>query len=202
MLVADRRSPDAGWARESLAGFTGALAALPPVLTIGLLAFSPLGALAPQVSVFAAFVTAGIGGLAHALLSRTRMPVAGPSSPTALTLATLVAQLVADPRLAPGGALGLPGVVALCAVSVLLSGVLQIPLALLGFAQRMNHAFVQDRYKASARPSRASILWPTRRDCGRCERASSSSNSKAHCPSAVATGWSARRMRWTPTAAS
>ena len=100
------------WARETLAGTTGALAALPPVLTIGLLAFSPLGAAAPQVALIAAFVTASIGGLAYALISHTRMPVAGPSSATALTLATLVAQLAAEPQA------GLQGIVALCALAV------------------------------------------------------------------------------------
>lgn len=124
-----------GWMRETLAGCMGALAVVPPVLTIGLLAFSPLGSLAPQVALFAAFITAGIGGLVHAVLSRTSMPVTGPSSATALTLATLVAQLVADPLLAPGHAGGLQGLVALCAVTVLLSGVLQIGFALLGWAR-------------------------------------------------------------------
>ena len=91
-----------GWIRETLAGCTGALAVLPLVLTIPLLAFAALGAAAPPVALLAAFVTASIGGLVHALLSRTSLPVAGPSSATALTLATLVAQLVTDPLLAPG----------------------------------------------------------------------------------------------------
>ena len=58
--------------------------------------------------------------------------MSGPSSATALTLATLVALLLADPQLAPASAAGLQGIVALCALAVLLSGVLQVGFALLG----------------------------------------------------------------------
>ena len=36
-----------GWARELLAGCTGALTVLPVLVTLGVLAFSPLGAAAP-----------------------------------------------------------------------------------------------------------------------------------------------------------
>jgi len=121
--------------REMLAGVAGALAVLPIVLTLGLLAYAPLGAAAPQAGLLAAFVTVGIGGLLHAALSRTRMPVSGPSSVTALTLAALVAQLVADPRLAPGTGAGVPGIVALCGVVLLLSGALQVGFAMLGLAR-------------------------------------------------------------------
>jgi MFS superfamily sulfate permease-like transporter len=124
-----------GGIREIWAGCTGALTVLPVVLTVGLLAFSPLGAAAPQVALVAAFVTASIGSLVHAVLSRASLPVSGPSSATALTLASLVAQLLADPRLAPDHAVGLQGVVALCGLSVLLSGALQIGFAALGLAR-------------------------------------------------------------------
>ncbi len=105
------------------------------MLTLGLLAFAPLGTAAPQVGLLAAFVTVDIGGLLHAVLSGTRMPVSGPSSVTALTLAALVAQLVADPRLAPTTGAGLQGIVALCGVALLLSGALQVGFALLGMAR-------------------------------------------------------------------
>ncbi len=128
-------TPGAGWLRETLAGGAGALAVLPIVLTLGLLAFAPLGAAAPQVGMLAAFVTVGIGGLLHAALSGTRMPVSGPSSATALTLSALVAQLVADPRLAPTSAAGVQAIVALCGAAVLLSGALQVAFALLGMAR-------------------------------------------------------------------
>lgn len=124
-----------GWVRNTVAGCTGAAAVLPVVVTLGLLAYAPLGAAAPSVALSAAFLTAGVGGLVHASISRTSLPVSGLSSPSALTLAALVTHLVADPRLAPGGAAGVPMLVALCALALLLSGALQILLALLGLAR-------------------------------------------------------------------
>lgn len=123
------------WIRETFAGCTGALTALPIVVTLGLLAFAPLGSSASQVALFAAFVTAGIGGLIHASFSRTSLPVTGPSSATALTLVALVAQLATDPLLSPAAAHGLESLVALCGLSLLLSGALQIVFALLGLAR-------------------------------------------------------------------
>ena len=75
------------WAREALAGCAGALATVPVVLTLGLLAFSALGAAALQVGLLAAFVTESLGSIVHATLSRTSLPTSTPSSATALTLA-------------------------------------------------------------------------------------------------------------------
>ena len=75
MRISNLVSTGTSWLRELLAGGAGAMAVLPVVLTLGLLAFSSLGAAAPQVGVFAAFVTAGIGGGVHALISRTTLPV-------------------------------------------------------------------------------------------------------------------------------
>ncbi|MDO9072124.1 MAG: solute carrier family 23 protein [Rubrivivax sp.] len=105
------------------------------MLTLGLLAFASLGAVAPQVGIYAAFVTAGLGALLHATFSRTRLPVSGPTSATALTLAALVAQLATDPRLAPGTGAGVQGIVALCGLALLLSGALQVGFAQLGLAR-------------------------------------------------------------------
>lgn len=135
MHVRDNGRTGPGWIRETFAGCTGALAVLPAVLTLGLLAFTPLGAAAPPVALFATFVTASVGGLVHASLSRTSLPVSGPSSATALTLAALVAQLMTDPRLTPTTAAGVQGLVALCGLALLLSGALQIFFALLGLAR-------------------------------------------------------------------
>lgn len=132
-IAADART-GAGWLRETIAGFAGGLATLPVILTLGLLAFSSLGVLAPPVGLLAAFVTACVGGGLHALFSRTSMPASGPSSPTALTLAALVAQLVADPRL-PLTPAGVQGIVALCGLAVLLCGALQIAFSLIGLAR-------------------------------------------------------------------
>lgn len=135
MNLRDEGQAAQGWTREALAGCTGALVVLPVLLTLGLLAYLPLGAAAPQAGLLAAFITAGIGGLLHAMLSRTSLPVAGPSSPTALTLVPLVVQLAADPALAPGSVAGVQGIVALCGLSLLLAGALQIGLAMSGVAR-------------------------------------------------------------------
>ena len=135
MQFADNGNTGAAWSREMIAGCAGALTVLPVVLTLGLLAFSALGAAASQVALIAAFVTASLGSVVHAAISRTRLPVAGPSLATALTLATLVIQLVADPRLAPATATGVQNIVALCGLAVLLSGALQVGFALLGLAR-------------------------------------------------------------------
>lgn len=124
-----------GLIRETLAGCIGALTVLPVVLTLGLLAFSPLGVAAPQVALLAAVITAGLGGLVHAALSRTSLPVSGLSSATALTVAALVARLLADPQLPATTSAGLQGIAALCGVAVLLSGALQIGFAGLGLAR-------------------------------------------------------------------
>ncbi len=131
----DHRSTRPGRLGEALAGCMGALAVLPAVLTIALLPYAALGAAALQAALLAAFVTAAVGGLAHALLSRTQLPVTGPSSPTALTLATFVVQLAAEARLSPATAPGLPDIIALCALAVLLSGALQVLYALCGLAR-------------------------------------------------------------------
>jgi len=124
-----------GLTRETLAGCIGALTVLPVVLTLGLLAFSPLGVAAPQVALLAAFITAGLGGLMHAALSRTSLPVSGLSSATSLTLAALVSRLLADPQLPATTSAGLQGIAALCGLAVLLSGALQIGFAGLGLAR-------------------------------------------------------------------
>lgn len=135
MHPGDNGRAGSDWIRETLAAFTGALTVLPVLLTLGLLTFSTLGAQAPPVALLAAFVTASIGALVHATLSRTRLPSTGPTTATALTLAALVAQLAADPQLAPGTSAGVQGIVALCGLAVLLSGLLQVAFAWAGLAR-------------------------------------------------------------------
>jgi MFS superfamily sulfate permease-like transporter len=135
MRFTDEGRPGPGWMRDSLAGCTGAVAVLPVVVTLGLLACAPMGAAAPQAALKAAFLTVGVGGLAHALLSRTSLPVSGLSSPTALTMAALVADLLSDPQLSPATPSGLQGILALMGLSLLFSGALQVAMAGLGLAR-------------------------------------------------------------------
>ncbi|MDO8419206.1 MAG: SulP family inorganic anion transporter [Rubrivivax sp.] len=121
--------------RELLAGAVGSLSVLAVPLTLGLLAFASLGAAAVEVGVPAAFVAVALGGIVYAVSSRCAMPAAGPSSATALILAGLVAHGAAGPSPVPGSALGVADILVLCGAAVMLSGGLQVALALLGVAR-------------------------------------------------------------------
>lgn len=123
-----------GWA-GALGGIVGSLSVLAVPLSLGLLAFSALGTMAAPVGLLAVFITATVGGVVYALAGRARVPASGPSSATALILASLVMSLLADPRLAPDGRPHLPLVLASCALAVALSGLLQMALALAGLAR-------------------------------------------------------------------
>ncbi len=120
--------------RSAAAGIMGALATLAVVLTLGLLAFAPMGPLAASLGVPAAFAAAVVGSTALALGSRCSVAVAAPSSATALTLAALVVRLAQDPQVAGAAASAQPldaarwvGAAAACAVFGM--GVVQLLLA-------------------------------------------------------------------------
>ncbi|MEN9628820.1 MAG: hypothetical protein RJA10_2047 [Pseudomonadota bacterium] len=117
------------WA-EVQGGTVGSLSVLAVVLTLGLLAFSPLGASAAAVGLTATFVTAVLGGLTYATTGRSALPVAGPSSATALILASLVSTLLADPRMVQRPDTGV--IVAAIGAAVALSGLIQVLLVHLG----------------------------------------------------------------------
>ena len=117
---------------EVLGGAVGSMSVLAVVLTLGLLAFSPLGSAAAAVGLSATFVTAVVGGLVYAAAGRAALPVAGPSSATALILASLVMVLLADPRLVQRPDTGV--IVAGAGAAVALSGVLQVLMGRLGLA--------------------------------------------------------------------
>jgi MFS superfamily sulfate permease-like transporter len=121
--------------RELAAGTVGSLSVLAVVLTLGLLAFAPLGAAAGALGMPAGFVTVALGGAVYALLGRASIPVAGPSSATSLILTGLVVGLAADPRLAPTDTAGLAALLALCGATVMLCGLLQLLLAWSGAAR-------------------------------------------------------------------
>jgi SulP family sulfate permease len=123
----------APWVREVLAGFVGAVVMLAVVLTIGLIGVAPLGAEAAPQGVARAFVAAIVGGLIFALISRSAMPAAGPSSATALIYAAALVPLVRDPAVAAGGGLSL--VFLAGGTLVMATGLLQIVLAVVGLGR-------------------------------------------------------------------
>jgi sulfate permease, SulP family len=112
-------------------GLTGAIVMLAVVLTLGLLAWAPLGAAGAAVGLSAAFVTVTLGGIIVALLSRGAMPTAGPSSATALILAGLLASMARDPLIANDPVHGVPAMVAAAGLSVMLMGAVQVLMSVL-----------------------------------------------------------------------
>ena len=121
--------------RGVLAGSSSALTAQAIVLSLGLLAFVPLGAGAAELGVRAALVAVIAGGLVYALTGTTPAPAGGPSSPTTLIFAGLVAQLALDPQLNLSNPQGLVALMAVMASMVVLSGLLQIGLGLAGLGR-------------------------------------------------------------------
>lgn len=119
---------------RSLSGAVVALETVAIVLTLGLLAFAPLGALAP-LGIAAAFAAVIMGGLVYALLGSAASPSAGPTSATALILAGLVAQLVQDPRFDLHSTQGLATLLAVAASSVVLMGLFQMLMGLAGLGR-------------------------------------------------------------------
>ena len=112
---------------------------LASILTLGLLAFVPLGADDAMVGIRASFATVIIGGLLFALLGRSAMPVGGPSSATAIILAGLVAKLVADPQISLSDPVALHAVLAATSLTVVLMGVVQMGLAKLGIGNLVKY---------------------------------------------------------------
>lgn len=131
--AARRNRHAAPWGRELLAGATGSVVMLAVVLTIGLIGVAPLGVAAMSQGVAGAFVAATVGGLVFALISRSAMPVAGPSSATALIYAAALVPLLNDPQLR--GAADLALVFTAGATLVVAMGVLQIAFAAIGLGR-------------------------------------------------------------------
>lgn len=120
---------------ELIGGTAGATASLALALSLGLLAFAPLGTEHARIGVFAGFASAIYGQIVAGLLGASAHPGSGPRASTSLVLGGLVAVLCADPALAPTALHGVERVVALAGLAVVLSGVLQIVAGALGAGQ-------------------------------------------------------------------
>lgn len=114
------------WLAQSIAGSVGAIVSIAVILTLGLLAFAPIGLAAAETGIPAAFLSASVGGLVMALLSRSTVPTAGPTSATAIILAGLVATLIADPELQITQPNGVQNLLALTGASIVTMGALQL----------------------------------------------------------------------------
>ncbi len=119
---------------RNLSGAVVALETVAIVLTLGLLAYAPLGVSAP-LGIGAAFAAVIAGGLVYAVFGSAASPSAGPTSATALILAGLVAQLVQDARFDLSSPQGLATLLAVTASSVVLMGLFQILMGLAGLGR-------------------------------------------------------------------
>ena len=128
------RTPDAGWLRRSLGGAIGAVVCVAIVLTLGVVALSPLGAQASSVGVLASFTTVVVSAALFSALSRSALAAGGASSATSLITAALVTQVVLAEEAAGGAATALAVVVTISA-SVVLMGLLQWVMAVLNLAR-------------------------------------------------------------------
>ncbi len=100
------------------------------LLTYGLLAFGALGVDNVDLGVRAAFGAAVFGSLAASLFGGTQVPGANVRVATTLILATLIAALAVDPRLAAAQTGRVEAIVFLAAISVAAAGVIQIAFGL------------------------------------------------------------------------
>ncbi|HVK33225.1 MAG TPA: SulP family inorganic anion transporter [Burkholderiaceae bacterium] len=114
-------------------GAVGAIVTVAVTITLGVFAFAPMGPAAAHLGVAASFATTVVSALVLALLARSSLPVAGPSSATALVYAGLMVRLLQD---APD-ALAHPGsnVLVPLGLSVVAMGLMQVAMASLGLAR-------------------------------------------------------------------
>ena len=121
--------------RELRAGIAGMLISLAPALTMGLLAFAPLGPQAAALGIPASLISSAVGGAVFAWLARGPMAAAGPSAAPALMLGTLVAGIAADPAFSVSDPAAVLLLLALVAAATVSMGLFQITLALSGLVR-------------------------------------------------------------------
>jgi SulP family sulfate permease len=124
-------SPDPAALRNAWPGAAGAAVTVAVTITLGVFAFAPAGPGAAHLGVASAFATTIVSALVLALRSGSGLPVAGPSSATALVYAGLMARLLQE---TPGASLG-PLVLVPLGLCVVLMGLLQVAMARLGLAR-------------------------------------------------------------------
>jgi len=124
--------PMAPWPREALAGSVAALVTLALLLSLGVLAFSPLGGDAARIGTAAALTTSALSALVYAIGAPSRLPTGAPTSPTSLMITSLLASLLLDPATQTPP---LAWLLAAVALAVLTMGLMQIAVGLLGLVQ-------------------------------------------------------------------
>ncbi len=121
--------------RELMAGIAGMLISLAPALTMGLLAFAPLGPQAATLGIPASLICSAVGGAVFAWWARGPMAAAGPSAAPALVLGTLVAGIAGDPAFSMSDPAAVLLLLALVAAATVSMGLFQVTLALSGLVR-------------------------------------------------------------------
>jgi len=101
-------------------------------VSLGLLAFMPLGPKYYEFGIYAGFASAIYGQFVAGVFGGAAHPGSGPRAATTLILASLIAALAADPALAPSATRGPEWIVAIAGATVMLAGVIQVVLGALG----------------------------------------------------------------------
>ena len=101
-------------------------------VSLGLLAFMPLGPKYYEVGIYAGFASAIYGQFVAGIFGGAAHPGSGPRAATTLILAALIAALAADPALAPSATQGPEWIIAIAGATVVLAGVIQVVLGALG----------------------------------------------------------------------
>ncbi len=134
-LSSSTTSPSAGWHQELLAGGVGGLVTLALLLSLGALAFSPLGSEAARVGAVAAFTTSAVGGVIYALAAASRLPCGGASTTTTVMIAAMLAGVLLDPALPVTLPARLACALAAVACAVATMGAIQLLIAGAGWAE-------------------------------------------------------------------
>ena len=118
-------------------GFTSAIVALPQTITIGALAFAPLGQEYLPIGILAGFYCSIVSGLVTAWAGAIPFSVGGPRSSFSLVMALILTTLMAGYAelygVAAAGTLsGVTHVIGLAAMAVMLAGLLQMLLGVSG----------------------------------------------------------------------
>jgi len=103
-------------------------------MSLGILAFAPLGPSYYEIGLYAGFAAAIWGHLIAGLLGGAAHPGSGPRPASTLILASLVATLAADPAFAPSATHGAGPIVAIAGATVVMAGIAQIVLGAVGAA--------------------------------------------------------------------
>lgn len=117
------------WQGELTGALGSTIAGFSIALSMGILAFAPLGPDYLYLGATAGFAAAIYGQLAATLAGGTIVSGASPRASTSLIIAGLVTTLAADPVIAPSASRGPGLLVAMVAITVVLAGLFQVVFA-------------------------------------------------------------------------